>query len=109
MMARCVALDMDCAAICSLAVGAMARVSDHAKAICALCADICQACGDECAKHKHMQHCAECARDWREWPGGGPGNPWRRLLSDIGLTSIKSALRQAAQHGSNFHRLRTAK
>jgi len=62
MMARCIALDMDCAAICSLAVGAMARGSDHAKAICALCAQVCQACGDECAKHKHMQHCAECAQ-----------------------------------------------
>jgi len=56
MMARCIALDMDCAAACQLAAATMARGSEFAKAICALCADICQACGEECAKHKH-DHC----------------------------------------------------
>lgn len=60
MMAKCIALDMDCAAICATAVGAMARGSAHAKAICGVCADICQACGDECAKHA-MEHCKKCA------------------------------------------------
>lgn len=60
-MAKCIALNMDCAGICALAVAAMARNSDHAKAICALCADICQACGDECAKHD-MEHCKQCAK-----------------------------------------------
>ena len=64
MMARCIALDMDCAQICALAAAAMARGSEHAKAICALCADICQSCGDECAKHGNhgMVHCQECAK-----------------------------------------------
>lgn len=61
MMARCIALDMDCAQICSLAAAAMARGSDRAKAICTLCADICQSCGDECANHE-MAHCQECAK-----------------------------------------------
>lgn len=60
MMARCIATDMDCAQMCALAAAAMARNSDHAPAICALCADICQACGDECAKHD-MDHCQQCA------------------------------------------------
>ena len=54
-MARCIALDMDCAAICALAAAAMARDSEHAKAICTLCATICESCGDECAKHQ-MAH-----------------------------------------------------
>ena len=49
-MARCIALDMECADICRLAVSSMARRDEHMQAICALCADICQACGDECAK-----------------------------------------------------------
>ena len=62
MMARCIALDMDCAALCHLAAAAMARNSKHAKAICALCAEVCQSCGDECAKHQH-DHCQACARD----------------------------------------------
>jgi hypothetical protein len=61
MMARCIALDMDCAQICALASAAMARGSEHARAICALCADICQSCGDECAKH-NMAHCQQCAK-----------------------------------------------
>lgn len=59
-MVRCIELDIDCAAICQLAAGALARGSENAQSICALCADICQACGDECAKHP-MDHCRECA------------------------------------------------
>lgn len=61
MMAKCIALDTDCAQICALAAAAMARGSPHAKAICALCAEICQSCGDECAKHD-MAHCQQCAK-----------------------------------------------
>jgi hypothetical protein len=60
-MAQCIRLDMDCAAICRLAASYMARGSDFAKQVCALCADICEACGKECAKHQH-QHCQECAK-----------------------------------------------
>ena len=60
MMAACIALDMDCAAICQLAAAAMARDSAHAPAICRLCAEICTACGTECAKHSH-EHCQACA------------------------------------------------
>ena len=65
MMARCIALDMDCAAVCQFAAAAMSRGSEFAKAICALCADICQACGDECARHKpeHCQACAKACKD----------------------------------------------
>jgi hypothetical protein len=59
-MARCIALDMDCAAICRLAAGYMARGSEFAGALCRLCADVCQACGEECAKHP-MDHCQQCA------------------------------------------------
>ncbi len=60
MMARCIALDLDCSAACQFAAAAMARNSPHAKAICALCASICQACADECAKHD-AEHCKACA------------------------------------------------
>lgn len=61
MMARCIALDIDCAEICRMAAAFMSRGSEHAMELCRLCADVCQACGDECAKHKH-EHCQECAR-----------------------------------------------
>ena len=56
MMARCIALDADCAAICGFAADAMERNSEHAAAICALCAQICKACAEECAKrHWRLQ------------------------------------------------------
>jgi hypothetical protein len=64
MMARCIALDMDCAQICRMAAAYMARGSEFATAICQMCADICDACGDECAKHQ-MNHCQECAQACR--------------------------------------------
>ena len=59
-MARCIALDMDCAAICRLSASLMARDSEHAAAICALCAKACDACAKECGSHQ-MDHCQVCA------------------------------------------------
>jgi len=78
-MARCIALDMDCAAICRTAAAFMARDSEFAMAICQTCADICDACGDECAKHQmaHCQTCAQvcrrCADECRRMAGSGQG------------------------------------
>jgi len=63
-MARCIALDADCAAICRTAAGFMSRGSANAAQLCRLCGDICQACGDECAKHP-MDHCQACAQACR--------------------------------------------
>lgn len=60
-MSRCIRLDMDCAAICHLAVSAMVRGSEFSKAICQLCADMCEACADECLQHQHP-HCKQCAQ-----------------------------------------------
>lgn len=60
-LAQCIELDLDCSALCTLAVEMMARGSQFAKDMCALCAKVCRACGDECSKHKHMEHCKRCA------------------------------------------------
>jgi len=65
MMTDCIRNDMDCAAICRLAAGFMARGSIHAKEVCALCAHICETCADECAKHQHA-HCQACAEACRK-------------------------------------------
>jgi hypothetical protein len=59
-MARCIALDMDCAQLCRLAAGYMARGSEFAGFICQACAEICETCGEECGKHQ-VQHCQDCA------------------------------------------------
>ena len=64
-MARCIELDRDCADICSLAAQFMSRGSTYAAKLCALFAEIFQACGDECAKCK-MEHCQQCAKACRK-------------------------------------------
>jgi hypothetical protein len=61
MCVTCIKLDHDCAAICFLAVEAMASGSQFAKQICKLCAEICTACANECEKHAHLEHCKACA------------------------------------------------
>jgi hypothetical protein len=63
-MARCIALDSDCAQICELAVAFMSGGSEYSPALCALCADICRDCGAECAKHD-LDHCQQCAEACR--------------------------------------------
>lgn len=60
MMAECIAHDIDCAAICRLASGYMARNSPFASLVCQACADICDACALVCAQRK-AKHCQECA------------------------------------------------
>lgn len=64
-MARCIALDIDCAAICRLAAGYMSRASECVGTIGETCADVCEACADECAKHSKMEHCRQCAEACR--------------------------------------------
>jgi hypothetical protein len=64
-MARCIALDIDCATICRLAASYMARGSDFAMELCQVCAAVCEACGEECAKHS-AQHCKDCAEACRK-------------------------------------------
>jgi hypothetical protein len=60
MMARCVALDVDCAQLCRTASAFMARDSEYAAQLCLACAEMCELCADECAMHD-MDHCQECA------------------------------------------------
>jgi hypothetical protein len=41
---ECIRLDLDCAATCRLVVEVMGRGGPTAEQICALCADVCEAC-----------------------------------------------------------------
>lgn len=61
MMKKCIQLGMECAAICYASAQLMSLGSEKAKELCKLCADVCEACGNECGKHKHSDHCRECA------------------------------------------------
>lgn len=60
MMARCIQLDMECAAICYATAEMMSLDGQFAEHLCGVCAEICQVCADECSKHNN-DHCKACA------------------------------------------------
>ncbi len=68
-MTRCIELDVDCAAICRLAAGYMARASELSGAICEVCAEVCDLCAQECERHAGMEHCRLCAEACRRCAG----------------------------------------
>lgn len=63
-MVRCIEMNVQCAAICRSASEMMSLGSDYAMQMCALCADVCDACATECQKHS-MDHCQQCAEACR--------------------------------------------
>jgi hypothetical protein len=75
MMAGCIRLDRDCAQLCWAAAAFMSRGSPFLNDLCRLCAEVCGACGEECARHPqdHCQRCAEacrhCAEECRRMAG----------------------------------------
>ena len=63
-LARCIQLNTECAAICYAAAQLMAMGSKYAHEICRICADICEACAKECEMHE-VDHCERCAIECR--------------------------------------------
>lgn len=59
-MARCIQLDMECAAVCYSAAQLMSLGSGRAEDYCRMCAELCHECALECGKHDN-EHCQECA------------------------------------------------
>jgi tetrahydromethanopterin S-methyltransferase subunit C len=78
-LTRCVVLDVDCAAICRVAAGFMARGSELADAVCVSCALVCERCAEECEQHAHMDHCRVCADACRRC-----AEQCRRMAADHG-------------------------
>lgn len=66
MLARCIKLNIDCAGICQLAISFIAKRSEHGTHLLGECTEICNACAEECEKHKHMEHCRRCAEACRD-------------------------------------------
>jgi hypothetical protein len=66
MLAACIKLNYECEAICLLAMHALVSNSAFTKAICSLCATICNACALECEEHVQMDHCIACAQQCRQ-------------------------------------------
>lgn len=61
MMAACIRLDMECAALCYATAQLMSMGSSQAPRLAGICADLCEACAAECGKHHH-EHCVLCAQ-----------------------------------------------
>lgn len=61
MMVECIRLDRECADICALLAQALSRNSPYVDDLKALCAKVCQECGEACEKHEH-EHCQACAK-----------------------------------------------
>ena len=68
MLAKCINLDLQCAAICNAAVTLMSLDSDYAKELCRVCAKVCNDCAQECEEHAKMgmEHCRMCAEACRK-------------------------------------------
>ncbi|CAD2080856.1 putative cysteine-rich protein YhjQ [Jeotgalicoccus aerolatus] len=60
MTAKCIRLDRECADICAFLEQALMRGTPFSSDLAAVCAKICEACGNECQKHDH-EHCQRCA------------------------------------------------
>ena len=59
-MRACVALNIDCAQLCEVAAGGLARSSSVSGVTCLACSSVCSTCADECARHSNA-HCQQCA------------------------------------------------
>ena len=59
-MARCIALALDCAAICRVTAATLAREGEFSSPTGLVCAEICEACGEACGRHA-AEHCRACA------------------------------------------------
>jgi hypothetical protein len=55
-------LMMDCAAICSAAEDLLAHKSQFHTQVCALAADICEVCGEDCERVGEMEACVQACR-----------------------------------------------
>jgi hypothetical protein len=68
MFVRCIELDRECATACLSAVHLMTIGGENAASFCGPCADICEACAEECEKHDadHCRQCAEVCRNCAE-------------------------------------------
>ncbi|MGB3066882.1 four-helix bundle copper-binding protein [Sphingobacterium thalpophilum] len=60
-LARCIALSMECSTICSMLAQLMSMESFYAKKLLSICAEICSNCATECYQHKNI-HCQACAK-----------------------------------------------
>ncbi len=64
-LAACIKLNQECAAACFFTMQSIAGDSRFTMQIVELCAEVCNACADECEKYLHMEHYKVCAEACR--------------------------------------------
>lgn len=68
-LTKCVRTNLDCADICGTTARVLSRHTGYdanlTRAMLEACATACKACGDACAEHSGMAHCAYCAEQCR--------------------------------------------
>jgi len=53
---------IDCATVCATAADFMLHKSEFHREMCGVCAKVCRACADDCAKLDGMQECVAACR-----------------------------------------------
>jgi len=61
----CIRLSQDCADICALGADLLRRHSLFRPHLQDLCAEACEACAEECARHPALEECRECEQACR--------------------------------------------
>ena len=69
-MVTCVRLCLDCADVCTAAIGVTSRQASYdanvTRPLLQACIAICKSCGDECGRHaSHHEHCRACEQACR--------------------------------------------
>jgi hypothetical protein len=69
-MVTCIRLCLDCADVCTAALGVTSRQAAYdasvTRPLLEACVVICKSCGDECERHaRHHEHCRFCAQACR--------------------------------------------
>ncbi len=73
--AGCVKMLVECARMCEMSMGGMSANARFAKQHCSLCAEVCDACAQDCNMFldEHCQKCAQecsaCAQECRNMAG----------------------------------------
>ncbi len=62
---NCISTLVECAMMCQMSAAMMSIGGKFSKAHCKICADLCEACANECEMFKD-NHCKKCAQICRE-------------------------------------------
>jgi hypothetical protein len=82
-LTKCIRTNLDCADLCDTTGRVLSRHTGYdanlTRSVLDACAAACKACGDECERHAHMEHCRVCAEACRRCE-----QACRELLASLG-------------------------